>query len=45
MLQALHGGLPPLDAYPSDQRREIEEMQNALQLRPPGPSSSGRTRA
>ena len=25
LLYALHGGLPPLDAYPPEQRREIEE--------------------
>jgi penicillin-binding protein 2 len=32
MLQALYGGLPPLDAYPTSQRRDIEEMQRALPI-------------
>ncbi|MBV0910978.1 penicillin-binding protein 2 [Anianabacter salinae] len=30
MLQALYGGTPPLEAYPSTQRREIEERQRTL---------------
>jgi penicillin-binding protein 2 len=45
MLQALHGGLPPLDAYPPEQRSEIEAMQSALPLRPPGAGPTGRSRA
>ncbi|MDB2407276.1 penicillin-binding protein 2 [Jannaschia sp.] len=32
MLYALHGGLPPLDAYPSNQRGAIEEMLAGLPL-------------
>ncbi len=30
MLQALYGGTPPLEAYPTSQRRRIEEQQRAL---------------
>ncbi len=33
MLQALHGGLPPLSAYPAPQRNRIETMQRELQER------------
>jgi penicillin-binding protein 2 len=33
MLQALYGGLPPLSAYPTSQRRAIEEMRSKLELR------------
>jgi penicillin-binding protein 2 len=32
MLYALHGGLPPLDAYPAGQRDEIEQRLAALKL-------------
>ncbi|MCB1352499.1 MAG: penicillin-binding protein 2 [Rhodobacteraceae bacterium] len=31
LLQALYGGTPPLEAYPSEQRREIEERRKAAQ--------------
>jgi penicillin-binding protein 2 len=34
MLAALTGGVPPLDAYPQDQRGRIETMLNELPLRP-----------
>ena len=30
MLQALYGGTPPLAAYPSEQRRQIEEQRRAM---------------
>mgnify|MGYP000014378155 CR=1 FL=1 len=33
LLQALHGGLPPLSAYPQPQRNRIESMQRELQER------------
>lgn len=33
MLQALHGGTPPLSAYPSADRSRIEEQQRRLDLR------------
>ncbi|MGY6633320.1 MAG: penicillin-binding protein 2 [Alkalilacustris sp.] len=44
-LQALHGGFPPLSAYPEPQRNRIETMQQdlALRMRPGG--ASGRDRA
>lgn len=34
LLYALYGDVPPLDAYPSDQRERIETMHNELNLRP-----------
>ncbi len=37
VLQALYGGLPPLTAYPAAQRRQIEELQQSLELRTPKP--------
>ncbi|MBD3680218.1 MAG: penicillin-binding protein 2 [Rhodobacteraceae bacterium] len=46
VLQALYEGLPPLSAYPANQRRMIEERQKSLPLRdfePPVPT--GRSRA
>ncbi|MEE9387001.1 MAG: penicillin-binding protein 2 [Paracoccaceae bacterium] len=42
VLQALHGGLPPLTAYPSSQRGTIQELHNTLELRDPAGTSSGR---
>ena len=45
MLQALYGGLPPLDAYPSDQRERMRTMQEELDLRDPGIPGSSRSRA
>jgi len=34
MLYALHGDLPPLEAYPAGQRPEIEELFSGLDLAP-----------
>ncbi|WGH77802.1 penicillin-binding protein 2 [Jannaschia ovalis] len=34
MLYALHGGIPPVEAYPTGQRGEIEEMLSSLRLDP-----------
>ena len=34
MLYALHGGVPPLDAYPEWQREEVEALLSALPLDP-----------
>lgn len=34
LLYALYGGLPPLSAYPSEQREEIGEQQRAFELLP-----------
>ncbi len=48
MLRALTGEVPPLEAYPSAQRPEIEERLRTLELRPPlvPPSGGGgRSRA
>ncbi len=44
VLQALHGGLPPLTAYPSNQRGTIQNMQKDLELRDPSTLSDGRIR-
>jgi penicillin-binding protein 2 len=38
LLYALYGGMPPLSAYPSEQREQIEEMQRRLQ---PIPAATG----
>ncbi|MBV0893129.1 penicillin-binding protein 2 [Paracoccus sp. Z118] len=45
LLFALAGGLPPLDAYPSGQRGEIEEMRAKLRLDTPEPPKLARVRA
>ena len=45
MLFALYGGLPPLDAYPSDQRERIGTMLGELSLVEPVPPGPGRSRA
>lgn len=45
LLFALAGGLPPLDAVPSDQRAAMEERHNAMQLYMPEPAPAGRSRA
>ncbi|PPB82106.1 penicillin-binding protein 2 [Albidovulum inexpectatum] len=46
LLQALYGGLPPLEAYPENQRAQIEEMRARLRLLPEEPApSGGRSRA
>ncbi len=42
MLQALHGGLPPLASYPSSQRGTIQTMREGLTLRDPATVSDGR---
>ena len=45
-LRALHDDLPPLEAYPANQRREVEERFDAMDLMPPLPKPSpGRSRA
>jgi penicillin-binding protein 2 len=36
ILRAMTGGMPPLEAYPKDQRGRIETLLNGLQLRAPG---------
>ncbi|PWE32124.1 penicillin-binding protein 2 [Maritimibacter sp. 55A14] len=47
LLYALHGGLPPLEAYPAEQRREVGERFDALDLRGPlkPPPTDSRSRA
>jgi penicillin-binding protein 2 len=45
MLFALYGGLPPLDAYPADQRERIGTMLSELTLVDPVPPGPGRSRA
>lgn len=45
LLFALAGGLPPLDAVPSDQRAAMEERHEAMQLYMPEPAPAGRSRA
>ena len=46
MLYALHGGLPPIEAYPSEQQAEAAERLGALVLAPMGPAGGrGSTQA
>ncbi|MGG7643572.1 penicillin-binding protein 2 [Rhodovulum sp. YNF3179] len=45
LLYALHGGVPPLESYPSGQRREIGDMLDSLELRAPQRPSPVRSRA
>ncbi len=45
MLYALHGGLPPLDAYPAADRRGVEEMFARLDLRETTRAGGERSRA
>lgn len=45
ILYALYGELPPLEAYPSAQRREIRDRFARLDLRAPGEPTQGRGRA
>ena len=45
LLRALTGGVPPLTAYPANQRGRMESMLNALQLRLPDGSQPSRSRA
>ncbi|WP_410217481.1 penicillin-binding protein 2 [Paracoccus sp. (in: a-proteobacteria)] len=45
MLFALNGGVPPLDAVPSDQRAAMEARHQAMQLYKPEAPRPGRSRA
>ena len=45
LLQALYDGLPPLEAYPADQRERIRTMQDELPLRPRQSPGQARSRA
>ncbi len=45
LLFALNGGLPPLDAVPSDQRAGLEARHEAMQLFQPEAPRPGRSRA
>ena len=46
LLRALYGEVPPLEAYPVGQRRDIEEMHDAMQLlTPEDDEQTGRIRA
>ena len=44
ILQALYGGLPPLSAYPANQRGTIRQLQSNLPLRPPESFTGGKNR-
>lgn len=44
LLYALNGGLPPLDAVPSEQRAAMEARHNEMNLFTPEPPRGGRTR-
>jgi penicillin-binding protein 2 len=44
-LQALHGGAPPLEAYPAKDREKIQEMQQRLREMQPQVSYVGRDQA
>lgn len=45
MLYALHGGMPPIDAYPSDQRDAMETLLSALAVHPGLDRQAGRSEA
>ncbi|MEL7460511.1 MAG: penicillin-binding protein 2 [Pseudomonadota bacterium] len=45
LLYALYGGLPPLEAYPSDQRERIRTMHEEMVLRAPPDPGPSRSRA
>jgi len=45
LLQALNRGLPPLTAYPADQRNRIEEQQRNMNLLAPDESEGAKSRA
>jgi len=45
LLQVLYDDLPPLSAYPAHQRKQIEERQRSLELRPRQEPDQGRSRA
>ena len=44
-LQALYGGTPPLEAYPTKDREKIAEQQRALDQAPPNEGTDGSDRA
>ncbi|MHC0053670.1 penicillin-binding protein 2 [Actibacterium sp. D379-3] len=44
-LRALYGDVPPLAAYPENQRRKIEDLFGTLPLRAPTAPATGRSRA
>jgi penicillin-binding protein 2 len=45
ILRAMTGGMPPLEAYPQDQRGRIETLLKELVLRPPSAPEPGASRA
>lgn len=45
ILHALKGGLPPLSAYPADQRSQIEELQRQMKLMDPADDTGAKSRA
>jgi penicillin-binding protein 2 len=45
LLRCLTGGIPPLSAYPADQRERIETQFREMPLRDLGPDNPARTRA
>lgn len=45
LLFALHGGLPPIEAYPPEQRAEMARYLDSLDLRPARPDQPQRGRA
>ncbi len=45
LLFAQYGGIPPLDAYPSNQRDRAREMWEGMVLADPAPPAPGRSRA
>ena len=45
LLFAQYGGVPPIDAYPSDQRERIKTMYDEMILADPRPPAPGRSRA
>lgn len=45
LLFAQYGGIPPIEAYPSDQRERIKTMYDEMILADPRPPAPGRSRA
>ncbi len=45
LLFAQHGGIPPLESYPKEQREEIRQRFEAMTLSDPRPPAPGRSRA
>ncbi len=45
LLFAQHGGVPPLESYPKEQREEIRQRFEAMTLSDPRPPAPGRSRA